>query len=92
MLFGGMLRAASKEDEALLDIVSQRYENVSNRCCFAADEAKRLIDEVFAKAPEQYWKQIRINNNDGADVVIKSLPMDVAEYLCQWLVYWAGKR
>jgi len=51
MLFGGMLRAASKEDEALLDIVSQRYENVSNRCCFAADEAKRLIDEVFAKTP-----------------------------------------
>ena len=44
------------------------------------------------KGSEQYWKQIRISNNDGADVVIKSLPMDVAEYLCQWLVYWAGKR
>ena len=40
---------------------------------------------------EQYWKQIRISNNDGADVVIGSLPLDVAEYFYQWLVYWAGK-
>lgn len=41
---------------------------------------------------EQYWKQIRISNHDGADVVIGSLPMDVAEYFCHWLVYWAEKR
>ena len=41
---------------------------------------------------EQFWKQIRISNNDGADVVIGSLRMDVAEYLCKWLVYWAEKR
>ena len=40
---------------------------------------------------EQYWKQIRISNKDGADVVIGSLPLDVAEYFYQWLVYWAGK-
>ena len=41
---------------------------------------------------EQYWKQIRISNDDGADVVIGSLPVDVAEYFQQWLVYWAEKR
>ena len=40
----------------------------------------------------QYWKQIRIGNDDGADVVIGSLPLDVAEYFQQWLVYWAEKR
>lgn len=39
----------------------------------------------------QYWKQIRISNDDGADVVIGSLPEDVAEYFQQWLVYWAEK-
>ena len=43
------------------------------------------------KGSEQYWKQIRIGNNDGADVVIDSLPLDVAEYFYKWLVYWAGK-
>ena len=40
---------------------------------------------------QQYWKQIRISNNDGADVVIGSLPLDVAEYFHHWLVYWAEK-
>ena len=43
------------------------------------------------KDAEQYWKQIRLSNNDGADVVIGSLPLDVAEYFCQWLVYWTEK-
>lgn len=37
---------------------------------------------------EQCWKQIRISNNDGMDVVIGSLPLDVAEYFYRWLVYW----
>jgi hypothetical protein len=40
---------------------------------------------------EQYWKQIRISNKDDADVVIGSLPLDVAEYFYQWLVYWAAR-
>ena len=43
------------------------------------------------KGGGQYWKQLRISNNNGADVVIKTLPFDVAEYFCQWLAYWAGK-
>ena len=43
------------------------------------------------KGSEQYWKQIRISNNDGMDVVIGSLPLDVAEYFYQWLVYWAER-
>ncbi len=43
------------------------------------------------KGSEQYWKQIRISNNDGMDVVIGSLPLDVAEYFHQWLVYWAER-
>ncbi len=51
------------------------------------------LEVVPAKnGSEQYWKQIRISNDDGADVVIGSLPMDVAEYFLEWLVYWAGKR
>ena len=44
------------------------------------------------RGSEQYWKQIRVSNDDGADVVIGSLPQDVAEYFYQWLVYWAEKR
>ena len=51
------------------------------------------LEMVSAKnGSEQYRRQIRISNNDGADVVIGSLPMDVAEYLRQWLVYWEEKR
>lgn len=50
----------------------------------------------FEAVPEkncsgQCWKQIRIRNNDGEDVVIRSLPMDVAEYFHHWLVYWAAR-
>ena len=49
------------------------------------------VVKVVKKGSEQYWKQIRISNNDGADVVIGSLPLDVAEYFHQWLVYWVEK-
>ena len=40
---------------------------------------------------EQYWKQVRISNNDGADVVVGRLPNDVTEYFYQWLVYCAAR-
>jgi len=40
---------------------------------------------------EQSWRQIRISNDYGADVVITTLPMDVAEYFYKWLAYWAAK-
>ena len=49
------------------------------------------VVKVVKKGTEQYWKQIRISNKDGADVVIGSLPLDVAEYFYQWLVYWAAR-
>ncbi len=49
------------------------------------------VVNVVKKGSEQYWKQIRISNKDGADVVIGSLPLDVAEYFYQWLVYWAAR-
>ena len=51
------------------------------------------LDAVPVKnGSEQYRRQIRISNNDGADVVIGNMPTDVAEYLRQWLVYWAEGR
>ena len=49
MLSGGALRAASEEDEALLDVVTAGEENVSDERCFTVDEAKKVIDDVFAK-------------------------------------------
>jgi hypothetical protein len=52
MLYGGALRAASEENEALLGVVTNCEENVSNARCFTVDETKKVIDDVFAKESE----------------------------------------
>ena len=50
------------------------------------------IELVKDKDSSQYCKFIRISNNGRLDVVIKSLPGDVAEYFCQWISYWAARQ
>ena len=69
MLFGGMLRAAPKDDEALLDVLTADEKNVSNVRCFTVDEAKKVIDDVFAK--ESAFRQ-----NPGRVEAVKRLVDD----------------
>ena len=50
------------------------------------------LEVVYTKnGSDSNWRHIRLSNNDGTSVVVWNLPMDVAEYFYQWLVYWAGR-
>ena len=69
MLYGGALRAASDEGEALLDVVTAGEENVSNERCFTVDDAKKVIDDVFAKESE-------FRKNPGRVEAVKRLVYD----------------
>ena len=45
------LAATAGEDEVLLDVATNYAQNVSHARCLTAAEAKKTVDEVFAKAP-----------------------------------------
>ena len=50
------------------------------------------LEVVYTKnGSDSNLRHIRLSNNDGTSVVVWNLPMDVAEYFYQWLVYWAGR-
>ena len=44
------LAATAGEDEVLLDVATNYAQNVSQARCLSAEEAKKTVDEVFAKA------------------------------------------
>ena len=69
MLYACALRAASKEDAALLGVVTNCEENVSNARCFTVDETKKVIDEVFAK-------EFAFRQNPGRVEAVKRLVDD----------------
>ena len=45
------LAATAGEDEVLLDVATNYAQNVSHARCLTAAEAKKTVDEVFAKTP-----------------------------------------
>ena len=45
------LAATAGEDEVLLDVATNYAQNVSHARCLATAEAKKTVDEVFAKTP-----------------------------------------
>ena len=53
------LAATAGEDEVLLDVATNYAQNVSQARCLSAEEAKKTVDEVFAKA-SVYQKPGRI--------------------------------
>ena len=69
------LAATAGEDEVLLDVATNYATNVSQARCLSAEDAKKAIDEVFAKAPV-YRKPGRIERvkrliDDGMATLVR---------------------
>ena len=69
------LAATAGEDEVLLDVATNYATNVSQARCLSAEEAKKTVDEVFAKA-SVYQKPGRIERvkrliDDGMATLVR---------------------
>ncbi|MBQ3746534.1 MAG: hypothetical protein II863_03885, partial [Kiritimatiellae bacterium] len=69
------LAATAGEDEVLLDVATNYATNVSQARCLSAEEAKKTVDEVFAKA-SVYRKPGRIERvkrliDDGMATLVR---------------------
>ena len=67
------LAATAGEDEVLLDVATNYAQNVSHARCLTAAEAKKTVDEVFAKTPVYQKRAERVKRliDDGMATLVQ---------------------